>query len=228
LVRHARRSRGLARHRWFRLEELADELGPLLTVATLFADGVAVFTYLLTIADGRQVRMSGNLVYDFFMGAILNPARRSRRHEVLHRDSRVVDPLVLADARRCSEAGRADRLPIAADGVHVVAHGLYTNACMKGEECIPSTWDIFHEKWGWMLIFWNLVGVPWFYSFNSYYLAVTDWPAQSTTVVVVLFVALFIAYYIWDTAQSQKNRFRMQERGTFVRRRTFPQLPWAR
>jgi len=29
----------------------------------------------------------------------------------------------------------------------VVAHGLYANACFKGEECIPLTWDIFHEKW---------------------------------------------------------------------------------
>lgn len=29
----------------------------------------------------------------------------------------------------------------------LVAHGLYTNACMKGEECVPPTWDIFYEKW---------------------------------------------------------------------------------
>ena len=21
---------------------------------------------------------------------------------------------------------------------------------------VPFTWDIFHEKWGWMLIWWNL------------------------------------------------------------------------
>ena len=47
----------------------------------------------------------------------------------------------------------------------------------KGEECIPQTWDIFHEKWsiyypihslrwskhfrwGFMVIFWNFSGVP--------------------------------------------------------------------
>ena len=29
----------------------------------------------------------------------------------------------------------------------VLAHGLYVNACMKGEECVPTTWDIFFEKW---------------------------------------------------------------------------------
>jgi delta24(24(1))-sterol reductase len=28
----------------------------------------------------------------------------------------------------------------------VLATGLYINACAKGEECIPQTWDMFHEK----------------------------------------------------------------------------------
>jgi delta24(24(1))-sterol reductase len=109
----------------------------------------------------------------------------------------------------------------------VVAHGLYTNAIMKGEECIPTTWDIFHEKWGWMLIFWNLVGVPWVYSFNAYYLLVNGPVPQPTALMVVLYIALFGAYYVWDSAQAQKNRYRMKERGTFVPRHTFPQLPWS-
>lgn len=30
----------------------------------------------------------------------------------------------------------------------------------KGEECIPQTWDMFHEKWGFLVIFWNFAGVP--------------------------------------------------------------------
>lgn len=36
----------------------------------------------------------------------------------------------------------------------IYAHFLYVNAIHKGEECIPSTWDIFYEKWGWMLAYW--------------------------------------------------------------------------
>src|SRR5260370_37474973 len=51
----------------------------------------------------------------------------------------------------------------------LVAHGLYTNACMTAEEGIPMTSDIFHEKWGRMLIFWNLIGESDVYSFNSDY-----------------------------------------------------------
>ncbi|NUO50376.1 MAG: delta(24(24(1)))-sterol reductase, partial [Polyangiaceae bacterium] len=109
----------------------------------------------------------------------------------------------------------------------LTAHGLYTNACMKGEECVPTTWDVFYEKWGWMLIFWNLVGVPFVYCFNSYYLLVANPQAPPTWFMALLFVVLFAAYYVWDTSQSQRNRFRMMQRGTYVKRSTFPQLPWG-
>jgi delta24(24(1))-sterol reductase len=27
--------------------------------------------------------------------------------------------------------------------VMLIAHFLYTNACQKGEECIPTTWDMY-------------------------------------------------------------------------------------
>lgn len=32
---------------------------------------------------------------------------------------------------------------------------------------------------------------------------------------------------MWDTAQSQKNHFRLQHAGTVIKRVTFPMLPWA-
>ena len=53
----------------------------------------------------------------------------------------------------------------------LTAHWLYANACQKGEESVPFTLDIFHEKWGWMLIFWNLAGVPFLYSANAFFIA---------------------------------------------------------
>jgi delta24(24(1))-sterol reductase len=42
-----------------------------------------------------------------------------------------------------------------------------------------------------------------------------------------MFFTLFAAYYVWDTSQSQKARFRLQLRGTYKPRWTFPQLPWG-
>jgi delta24(24(1))-sterol reductase len=211
----------------FRLTELCDQLGPILTVATLFANVVAIATYALTVARRKQTRMSGNLIYDYFMGAVLNP-RLGRVDFKFFIEIRVSWILLFfltlsAVAKQYQLLGRVS-WPLV---FMLVAHGLYTNACMKAEECIPTTWDIFHEKWGWMLIFWNLVGVPYVYSFNSYYLLVNGPIDHSPLYVVALFALLFTAYYIWDTAQSQRNRFRAQELGTYVKRRTFPQLPWG-
>jgi delta24(24(1))-sterol reductase len=84
-----------------------------------------------------------------------------------------------------------------------------------------------------MLIFWNLAGVPFTYCHCTLYFAnhldtATDWsiPAMRTPVLIILFISYLLVYWIWDTTGSQKNRFRAQERGKLVLRRTFPQLPW--
>jgi delta24(24(1))-sterol reductase len=42
-----------------------------------------------------------------------------------------------------------------------------------------------------------------------------------------MYTLLLVGYYIWDTANSQKNRFRMQLQDTYIDRKTFPQLPWG-
>ena len=42
----------------------------------------------------------------------------------------------------------------------MLAHWLYSNATVKGEHYIVGTWDMFHEKYGFMLNFWNIAGVP--------------------------------------------------------------------
>jgi delta24(24(1))-sterol reductase len=209
------------------LTALADHLGPVLTVAVLFADGVAIYAFVATLAARRQTRMSGHVVYDFFMGAILNP-RLGSVDLKLFCEARISWMLLFlltlsAAAKHWQRYGTLTAPMV----FMVIAHGLYTNACLKGEECIPTTWDIFHEKWGWMLIFWNLVGVPYVYCFNSYYLLEQGPVVHSAAYMIVLFALLLGAYYVWDTSQSQRNRFRMQLRGTFVQRRTFPQLPWG-
>lgn len=66
-------------------------------------------------------------------------------------------------------------------GLMILATGLYINACAKGEHMIPQTvrplrwfimiytdtsqqWDMFHEKFGFMLIFWNMAGMSIFLS----------------------------------------------------------------
>ncbi len=210
-----------------RLTFLVDHLGSILTVAVIFSNLLAIYVFAEAKLRGTEHRASGNLLYDFFMGINLNP-RIGPLDIKMFAEIRV--SWILLFLITCSAAARQYEdlgyLPASAVFM-IVAHFLYTNACQKGEECIPTTWDIFYENFGWYLAFWNCAGVALTYSFQSLYLlhnAPVDlpWPF-----VLLCYVLLFGAYYVWDTANSQKNRFRMQLNGTFVPRRTFPQLPWG-
>lgn len=87
---------------------------------------------------------------------------------------------------------------------------------------------MYYEKWGFMLIFWNLAGVPLSYCHCTIYLANHD-PSEyhwNRFFLAFLYIAYLFVYWVWDTTNSQKNRFRQRERGTMVQRKSFPQLPW--
>jgi delta24(24(1))-sterol reductase len=87
---------------------------------------------------------------------------------------------------------------------------------------------MYFEKWGFMLIFWNLAGVPLTYIHCTLYIA-NHAPSEyhwNPYLLTLLFITYLFIYWIWDTANSQKNMFRAQERGVDLNRKTFPQLLW--
>ena len=57
----------------FRLTEIIDNYGHLMSVSMIYGFGVPLITYLYAVGTGTQIRMSGNFFYDYFMGACLNP-----------------------------------------------------------------------------------------------------------------------------------------------------------
>ncbi|KAH8762820.1 sterol reductase/lamin B receptor [Hyaloscypha finlandica] len=217
----------------FKLYTIIDEFGPILSVAILSGFLVAIAAYISARSRDAQHRMTGYFVYDFFMGSELNPRIGPLDFKMFFM---VRIPWFILFAISCATAAKQYEFcgHVSAEVVFLVgAHFLYTNACAKGEECIMTTWDIYYEKWGFMLIFWNLAGVPFSYCHCTLYFAnhldtSSDWsiPAMRTPALIILFTSYLFVYWIWDTTGSQKNRFRAQERGKFVPRKTFPQLPW--
>ncbi|KAI0666820.1 ERG4/ERG24 ergosterol biosynthesis protein [Trametes maxima] len=213
----------------FRMTEIIDNFGHLMTVAMIYGFGVSFFMYFITVATGNQIRMSGSFLYDVFMGACLNP-RIGPVDLKMWLEVRI--PWVIVFFMSVSGACKQYELygyvtPNMA--FMCLATWLYLNACGKGEECIPQTWDMFHEKWGFLVIFWNFAGVPFSYIYSVVYMASHD-PSKyqfSTPTYVILFTTLLTAYYIWDTSMSQKSRFKMQTQGITTYRKTFPQLPWG-
>jgi delta24(24(1))-sterol reductase len=241
---------------WFSITAIVDEIGPIMSVAIITGIIVTILTYVIGYTTGNTHRMTGSILYDLFMGAMLNP-RIGNVDMKMWSEIRI--PWKILFFISLSAAVKDHELNVARDLINgkthdvwplfggmvkvcacrtsapllfmLLAHFLYVNACMKGEECIPTTWDMFYEKWGFMLIFWNFAGVPFSYCYSTLYILNRSFAGDpvhhSKTYTTCLFVTLILAYYIWDTSNSQKNRFRMQQRGTFVKRKAFPQLPWG-
>ncbi|KAF5860938.1 C-24(28) sterol reductase [Aspergillus alliaceus] len=213
----------------FKLYTIIDEFGSLMSVAILSGFLVSFIAYFSALKRGAQHRMTGYPIYDFFMGAELNPRMFGILDFKMFFEVRLPWYILLfvtmgAAARQYEVYGYVS----GEVGFLLMAHFLYANACSKGEECIVSTWDMYYEKWGFMLIFWNLAGVPLSYCHCTIYLANHD-PATyhwNRYFLSFLYIAYLFVYWVWDTTNSQKNRFRQQERGTMVFRNTFPQLPW--
>jgi len=200
-----------------------------MTVAMFYGFFVSWLTYAIAVYTGTAMRMSGNFFYDYWMGAPLNPRIGSVDLKMW---AEVRIPWVLlfliAISGGCQQYEKYGYVtPNMA--FMVLATGLYINACAKGEECIPQTWDMFHEKWGFMIIFWNFAGVPFTYCYSIIYMASHDPSAYrfSTPTYIALYTLLLTAYYVFDTSMSQKSRFRMQMQGITQIRNTFPQLPWS-
>ncbi|RMZ75412.1 hypothetical protein DV738_g5502, partial [Chaetothyriales sp. CBS 135597] len=214
----------------FKLYTIVDEFGPIMSVAIISGFLVSIVAYASAIYRGRQHRMTGYLLYDFFMGAELNPRLFGILDFKMFFEVRL--PWFILFLTTLGTAARQyERYGYVSGevGLLVLAHFLYANACSKGEELIVPTWDMYYEKWGFMLIFWNLAGVPLSYCHCTLYLANHD---PSTYVwnkyaLGALYVAYIFVYWVWDTTNSQKNRFRAQESGNLNwERKTFPQLPW--
>ncbi|CAG8652622.1 14307_t:CDS:2 [Ambispora leptoticha] len=217
---------------WFRLPDLIDQFGHLMTAAIISGFTITIVIYMHTILQGNQHRMSGNFFYDLFMGAVLHP-RIGKVDLKMFAEIRI--PWVLLFYISVSAAIKEYELfgyLSPSMGFMILAHFLYVNACMKGEECIPTTWDMIYEKFGFMLIFWNFAGVPFTYCYSTLYLHFASIdngaPLQhSLPWTIFCYTLLLTGYYIWDTANSQKNRFRMSVNGSHIPRNTFPQLPWG-
>lgn len=213
----------------FPLYTILDLFGPLMSVAICSGFLVSIVAYFSAIARGAQHRMTGSFLYDFFMGAELNPRMFGILDFKMFFEVRI--PWYMLLLLSCATATRQyENYGYVSNEIIflIIAHFLYANACSKGEELIITTWDMYFEKWGFMLIFWNLAGVPLTYCHCTLYIA-SHHPSEYAwnPLALAAFGAFYLfIYWIWDTTNSQKNRFRAEETGKQVIRKAFPQLPW--
>lgn len=124
----------------FPLYTVIDEFGPIMSVAILsgFINSIAV--YVSAIVGQRTHRLSGYPIYDFFMGAELNPRIGILDLKMFY-EVRVPWFILFlissaAAVRQYESYGYVSKEV----GFVVAAHFLYANACAKGEHLIITSW----------------------------------------------------------------------------------------
>lgn len=171
---------GLHYYNIFRLTEIIDHYGHIMTVGMIYGFAISFGVYFITVSTGNQIRMSGNFAYDVFMGACLNP-RIGPIDLKMWAEVRIPWNIVffMAVSGCCKQYERYGYVTpvrffvlLTWESTHrkpqnmafmTLATWLYINAwyvavslvfrilfdstfSAKGEECIPQTWDMYHEK----------------------------------------------------------------------------------
>ena len=125
----------------FKLYTLIDDFGPLMSVAIISGFLVSIVAYASAFYRGAQHRMTGYHIYDFFMGAELNPRMFEWLDFKMFFEVRL--PWYTLFLTSLSAAARQYELYgyVSGEvGFLVMAHFLYANACCKGEHMICTTW----------------------------------------------------------------------------------------
>ena len=187
---------------------LADQLGPLLTAANLVA--FAFSGYLLVAAGGGRAT-PGSMLHRYVVGAALDP-RIGRFDLKFFFEGR--PGLIAWIAINLSLAAKQRELHGAITTPMILVNAfavLYVADYFWNEEAILTTWDIRHERFGWMLCWGNLVWVPFMFTIQAQYLVhhPHDLPPWATAALVALNLA---GYAVFRGANLQKHRFRRDPR----------------
>jgi protein-S-isoprenylcysteine O-methyltransferase Ste14 len=203
----------LAAHRagWLPLAWLHANFGALLSAATLFAFGLALFVWWWGIrSPGGPGKRSGSFVRDYFYGTALNP----RTPPVTGFDWKffcecrpgLIGWLVLDFGMAAAQVERYGTLSLAML-VLIALQVFYVANNFWNESLLLTTIDIQQERFGWMLVFGDLVLVPFTYCLQAFYLVdhFRDAPVPWVAAVVALNL---VGYAIFVGANRQKDRFR--------------------
>lgn len=186
---------------------LLSQWGPLLTGCTLLAVGAAAASYLAGCRRGAAERRAGNLVYDYFVGAILNP--RLGRHDLkFFFESRVGMGLWAAFAVVLPAAQLQTQGSLSAAMMVVsLCQLIYIVDFFVFESNLLSMIDIIEENFGFMLWFGFLVWMPFNFTLQQQYILAAD-PQLSTPAAVGVLLLSVAGYYMFRSSNLQKLKFR--------------------
>ncbi|MEY9706396.1 DUF1295 domain-containing protein [Bradyrhizobium diazoefficiens] len=192
---------------WFRSTDLADQFGALLTTANLFAFFISLALYFGRRAIAAPHESTEGGLRDFWFGVALNPRIGTFDLKFFCEGRPGLFAWVLMDFSLAAK--QYDLHGVLTQPMILVCAFQFwyvADYCFH-EELILSTWDIRHEKFGWMLCWGDLVWVPFTYTVQAYYLVghTHDLPWWGAAAIVLLNV---VGYIVFRGANLQKHRFR--------------------
>jgi hypothetical protein len=179
-----------------------EHFGALITAANVFTFAFAAWLWWRFAASRRHP------VRTFFSGAALNPrvGDFDLKFFCETRPGLLLWALiVLSLAAAQWQRHGAVSAPMA---LLVLFQLLYVGDCMFHEAAILSTWDIRHERFGWMLAWGSLVWVPFTFSLQAYYL-VDHTPALPPAGLAAIAALSVAGYVVFRGSNLQKHRFRL-------------------
>ena len=201
----------------FPLRWIYDHFGELLSVVALFSYGFALFL-LIYARVTEPARKPRGVIVDYFLGA----ARHPRIPPVTGFDLKVffearpglIGWMLVNGSFAAVQIERHGSLSTAMAVVCALQFG-YVLDYFWHEPAILTTLDIQHEKFGWMLVFGDLVWVPMTYTLQAHYLIdhAPELPIWAAALCVFLGLA---GVTLFRLSNLQKHRFRCNSNGLLI------------
>jgi protein-S-isoprenylcysteine O-methyltransferase Ste14 len=204
---------------WLDLARVFAEFGALISVATIFAFGLSLFLWWWGKAKpGGPSKISGNFMRDYFYGTALNP----RTPPVTGFDWKffcecrpgLIGWIVLDLACAAAQYERHGEISIAMVTV-IALQTAYVLNNFKNEAWLLTTIDIQSERFGWMLVFGDLVLVPMTYCLQAYWL-VDNFRDPSPVYIAGVLLLGIVGFVVFVDSNLQKNRFKRDPEGCTI------------
>jgi protein-S-isoprenylcysteine O-methyltransferase Ste14 len=184
-----------------------DQFGPLLTTANIVAFALAAYVCFRPDRDTRSEGSKSSVPARYVMGVSLNPRVRGFDLKFFceSRPSLMLWVVINASlaAKQYQLHGRVTTPMLLVNAFQL----LYVADYFFHEEAVLTTWDIKHERFGWMLCWGCLVWVPFTFSIQAYYL-VTHTHELSAAAAAGITALNMTGYVLFRSANLQKHRFR--------------------
>ncbi|XP_064407807.1 delta(14)-sterol reductase TM7SF2 [Latimeria chalumnae] len=193
------------------LSYLPDRLVQFAFSAIVVSFVFSVFLYAKSLCAVQSVLApggnSGNPIYDFFIGHELNPRIGSFDLKYFCELRPGLIGWVVINLSMLIKEMELRGSPSLAMILVNAFQLLYVVDALWNEEAVLTTMDIVHDGFGFMLAFGDLTWVPFTYTLQASFLV--NHPQELSTVTAVGIVLInALGYFIFRSANSQKNTFR--------------------